>query len=104
MRAFLRRIPVLVRLYGWLRRGRLRGERSVFLLLALATIAIGVAATVSETWFPASGMVLTVLAGGLLLRVRALTALLAWSRSCWRATRSGWAFTRVGPGVIATVT
>ncbi|MGI8336357.1 PP2C family protein-serine/threonine phosphatase [Actinomadura scrupuli] len=103
VRAFLRRIPVLVRLYGWLRRGRLRRERNVFLMLALATIAIGVAATVSETWFPASGIVLTVLAGGLLLRVRALTALLGVVTVVLASDSIRLGFHKVGPGVIATV-
>jgi hypothetical protein len=103
VRVFLRRIPILVRLYRWLRRGRLTRERNVFVLLALAAVAIGFAATMSETWFPASGIVLTVLAGGLLLRVRTLTALLGVVAVVLVSDSIRLGFHKVGPGVIATV-
>jgi len=76
VRAALRRVPILVRGYRWLQEGGLTRERGMFVLLVLASIGIGVAATFSETWFPASALVLIVLAGGLALRVRALSVLL----------------------------
>src|SRR5262245_16379063 len=76
LRALLRRLPFLVRIYRWLRRGQLTRERYVFAGLATATIAIGIVSTMSSAWVPSSAVILTVLAGGLLLRVRALVALL----------------------------
>ncbi|ROO89508.1 stage II sporulation protein E [Actinocorallia herbida] len=76
VRAQLRRVPVLVALYRWMRRGRIR-ER--YVLIFLSAVALGMCAGtkwVGQQWFPPSALVLVVLAGGLLLRVRALTALL----------------------------
>ncbi|MCW2940070.1 MAG: protein serine/threonine phosphatase [Actinomycetia bacterium] len=103
VRAALRRVPVFVTVYRWMRRGKLTRARNAFVLLALASFGIGWAATLSQTWFPASLIVLVVLAGGLLLRVRSLVvlygvvaAVLAFDS--WRV-----GFKHVGPGVIATV-
>ncbi|MFC6883901.1 MULTISPECIES: PP2C family protein-serine/threonine phosphatase [Actinomadura] len=103
VRAFLRRIPVLVRFYRWLRRGKLTRERYVFAALALLAIAIGLAAaTDSKGWAPSGALVLTVLGGGLLLRVRSLSMLLGVvvamvAYDAWH-DRSA-----VGPGVVATL-
>ncbi|MFI6521008.1 PP2C family protein-serine/threonine phosphatase [Spirillospora sp. NPDC050679] len=77
VRAFLRRIPVLVAFYRWLRRGKLTRERYVFAALTLLTLVIGIGATESRSWTPSGALVLTVLGGGLLLKVRSLVALLA---------------------------
>jgi stage II sporulation SpoE-like protein len=103
LRAFLRRVPLFVRVYRWLRRGKLTRERHMFVVLAVAAVVIGLMATVSETWFPSSAIVLTVLAGGLLLRVRSLGLLLGVVTAvlAYDAVTVGWG--RVGPGVIATV-
>jgi hypothetical protein len=103
LRAYLRRIPLLVRLYRWLRRGKLTRERNMFVALALAAIAIGVMAPISQTWFPSSAIVLTVLAGGLLLRVRSLRVLLGLVTVV--LVYDGWVvgWPRVGPGVVVTV-
>jgi hypothetical protein len=103
MRAFLRRVPLFVRVYRWLRRGKLTRERHMFVLLAVAAIVIGLMATVSQTWFPSSALVLTVLAGGLLLRVRSLGVLLGVVAAvlAYDGFAVGWL--RVGPGVVATV-
>jgi stage II sporulation SpoE-like protein len=103
LRAFLRRVPFFVRVYRWLRRGKLTGERHMFVVLAVAAIVIGLMATVSQTWFPSSAIVLTVLAGGLLLRVRSLGLLLGVVAAvlAYDAFAVGWQ--RVGPGVVATV-
>ncbi|MFI0449572.1 PP2C family protein-serine/threonine phosphatase [Actinomadura sp. 6N118] len=102
VRAFLRRIPILVRIYRWLRQGKLTRERYVFVALAVLTMVVGLAATESSAWAPSGALVLTVLGGGLLLKVRTLLALLgvvlvmvvynAWD------DRSA-----VGPGMIATL-
>ncbi|MCW2902635.1 MAG: protein serine/threonine phosphatase [Streptosporangiaceae bacterium] len=103
LRAHLRRVPLLVRLYQWLRRGKLTRERNMFVALALAALAIGVMAPVSQTWFPSSAIVLTVLAGGLLLRVRSLRILLGVVAVV--LVYDGWVvgWPRVGPGVVVTV-
>ncbi|WP_200827281.1 PP2C family protein-serine/threonine phosphatase [Thermomonospora echinospora] len=103
VRAFLRRIPVLVRFYQWLRRGRLTRERYMFVVLALVAVGLGFSATWSEAWAPSGALVLTVLAGGLLLRVRSLVALLGvvavmLGYDMWQLSVA-----KVGPGMIATV-
>ncbi|GAA3975461.1 hypothetical protein GCM10023085_67420 [Actinomadura viridis] len=102
VRAFLRRIPVLVRIYRWLLRGKLTRERNVFVALALLAVVIGFGATVSRAWAPPSALVLTVLGGGLLLRVRGLVALLAVVAGMvfyinWHDPRD------IGPGMVATL-
>ncbi|WP_395107234.1 PP2C family protein-serine/threonine phosphatase [Actinomadura sp. SCN-SB] len=102
VRAFLRRIPVLVRIYQWLRRGNLARDRYVFAALALLTLAIGLISPVSRAWAPPSALVLTVLGGGLLLKVRSLGILLGLVAAMiayndWKDTRE------VGPGLIATM-
>src|SRR5262249_27655757 len=103
LRAFLRRIPFFVRVYRWLRRGNLTRDRHMFVALGVAAVVIGMMATVSQTWFPSSAIVLTVLAGGLLLRVRSLGVLLGVVTGvlAYDGFSVGW--NRVGPGVVATV-
>ncbi|HEX6470861.1 MAG TPA: PP2C family protein-serine/threonine phosphatase [Streptosporangiaceae bacterium] len=103
LRAFLRRIPLLVRLYQWLRRGQLSKERYAFVALAAATIAIGIVSTVSPTWVPSTAVVLTVLAGGLLLRVRTLGALLAVVAAVLAIDSLVEGYRKVGPGVVIVV-
>src|SRR5688500_6826248 len=102
VRAFLRRIPILVRIYRWLRRGKLTGERYVFAALALLTLVIGFSAPGLHAWAPLSALRLTVLGGGLLLDVRRLVALLGVVavmvvHNDWKDPRG------VGPGMIATL-
>jgi hypothetical protein len=103
VRAFLRRIPILVRIYRWLRRGRLSRERYVFIGLATGTIALGVLSTMSQAWFPLSAVVLTVLAGGLLLRVRTLVALLVVVGAVLAVDSIVEGYRKVGPGVVMVV-
>ncbi|MBA9004114.1 PP2C family protein-serine/threonine phosphatase [Thermomonospora cellulosilytica] len=103
MRAFLRRIPVLVRAYRWLRRRRWTRERYVFVVLALVAVALGVSATWSEAWAPSGALVLTVLAGGLLLRVRTLVGLLGVVAVMLGYDMWQLGVRRVGLGMIATV-
>jgi hypothetical protein len=103
VRAFLRRVPVLVRIYRWLRRGRLSRERYVFMALATGTIALGVVSTMSQAWFPSSAVVLTVLAGGLLLRVRTLVALLVVVAAVLALDSIVEGYRKVGPGVVMVV-
>ncbi|WP_433335305.1 PP2C family protein-serine/threonine phosphatase [Spirillospora sp. CA-294931] len=102
VRAFLRRIPILVRFYRWLRRGKLTRERYVFVALAVLTIIIGIIGTESRAWAPSGALVLTVVGGGLLLKVRALVALLGVvllmvAFDAWHDPSA------VGPGMIATL-
>ncbi|MQY06336.1 PP2C family protein-serine/threonine phosphatase [Actinomadura macrotermitis] len=102
VRVFLRRIPALVALYGWLRRGGLSRDRYVFAGLAVLTVALGLVAPESRAWAPSGAIVLTVVGGGLLLRVRALCVLLGVvavmvAYNAWHDTDA------VGPGMIATL-
>ncbi|GAA2303079.1 hypothetical protein GCM10010402_72640 [Actinomadura luteofluorescens] len=78
VRAVLRRIPFLVVLYRWLRRGTLTRDRYVFAALAILAVAIGIATSGdSRGLAPSGALVLIVVVGGLLLKVRSLAALLA---------------------------
>lgn len=70
-------------------------------MLATVTLVIGVAAVhVSESWFSPGVMILPVLAGGLLLRVRALRILF-----CVVAAMIAYDVMdgRAGPGIVATI-
>ncbi|MEU8801363.1 PP2C family protein-serine/threonine phosphatase [Spirillospora sp. NPDC048819] len=104
MRAVLRRIPVLVMLYRWLRRGKLTRERYVFAALAVLAIAIGVATAKDTRGLAPSGvLVLIVLGGGLLLKVRSLVALLGVVVAM--VAYNAWAdVPAIGIGMIATLT
>jgi hypothetical protein len=104
VRAQLRRVPALVALYQWLRRGRILRERYMFATLAILAIALGIAAKIiSQWWFPPSAIVLAVLGGGLVLRVKALSGLLGVVAVVlvydWFALGQA----KVGPGVLITV-
>lgn len=103
VRAQLRRVPAFVALYQWLRRGRFR-ERYMFATLAVLAVALGIAAKIiSQSWFPPSAIVLAVLGGGLVLRVKALAWLLGVVAVVlvydWFALGEN----KVGPGVLITV-
>lgn len=104
VRAVLRRIPLLVALYRWARQGKLTRERNVFAVLAILAIAIGLATTSdSRGLAPSGALVLIVLGGGLLLKVRSLVALLGVVVAM--AAYNGWQDARaIGPGMIATLT
>ncbi|MQA86657.1 MAG: SpoIIE family protein phosphatase [Streptosporangiales bacterium] len=66
--------------------------------------SIGIAAVeVSEGWFPPSALVLPVLAGGLLLRVRSLAVLLAAVALALAYDAASLGVGRVGGGLVATV-
>ena len=100
----LRRIPVLVVLYRWLRRGKLTRERYVFAALAILSIAIGIA-TANDTrgLAPSGVLVLIVLGGGLLLKVRSLLALLGVTVAM--VAYNAWlGVPAIGIGMVATLT
>ncbi|RKS77234.1 stage II sporulation protein E [Actinomadura pelletieri DSM 43383] len=104
LRAVLRRVPVLVVLYRWLRRGKLTRERYVFAALAVLAVAVGLA-TASDTrgLAPSGVLVLIVLGGGLLLKVRTLVVLLGIvvamvAYNAWHDVPA------IGVGMVATLT
>jgi len=90
------------RLRGVVRRQFITRNRRLAGLLALAVVIIGAAAA-EETgeWFSPGVLILPILAGGLLLRPRALRILF-----CLVAVALGydaWAQQDVGPGIVATI-
>jgi hypothetical protein len=103
VRVFLRRIPVLVWLYRWARRGHLTRDRNALIGLIVITAALAISAPASQTWFSPSAVVLTVLAGGLILRLRSLGVLLGVVAAALVYDAIAVGFRKVGPGVIATV-
>jgi hypothetical protein len=103
VRAFLRRIPVLVWLYRWARRGHLTRDRNALIGLIVITAAVAISAPASQTWFSPSAVVLTVLAGGLILRLRSLGVLLGVVAAALVYDAIAVGFSKVGPGVIATI-
>jgi hypothetical protein len=103
VRVFLRRIPVLVWLYGWTRRGHLTRDRNALVGLIVITAALAISAPTSQTWFSPSAVVLTVLAGGLILRLRSLGVLLGVVAAALVYDAIAVGFHKVGAGVIATI-
>jgi Stage II sporulation protein E (SpoIIE) len=103
VRVFLRRIPLLVWLYRRARRGHLTRDRNALIGLTVITVALAVSAPVSQTWFSPSAVVLTVLAGGLILRLRSLGVLLAVVAAALAYDAVAVGFRKVGPGVMATI-
>lgn len=104
VRAVLRRIPLLVALYRWARQGKLTRERHVFAVLVLLAIAIGLATTSdSRGLAPSGALVLIVLGGGLLLKVRSLVLLLGVviAMAAYGASQD---VPTIGLGMVATLT
>lgn len=86
---------------AFVRRQFITRNRRLSAVLATTTVVIGVAAVhVSASWFSPGVMILPVLAGGLLLRVRALRILF-----CVVAAMIGYDVMqgRAGPGIVATI-
>jgi hypothetical protein len=77
LRAFLVRIPLLVRVVRLLRRGPLARDRNLLITLTTLTLVIGgLAAKVSAEWFSPALFILLTLVGGLQLRLASLIKLL----------------------------
>ncbi|MFI6601636.1 PP2C family protein-serine/threonine phosphatase [Nonomuraea sp. NPDC050536] len=77
LRAFLQRVPLLVPVVRFLRRGPLARDRNLLITLCLVTLVVGgLAARVSTEWFSPSLLILVTLVGGLQLRLRSLAVLL----------------------------
>jgi hypothetical protein len=76
LRAILIRIPFLVPIVRFLRRGPLARDRNLLITLCVLTLALGgLAARVSTEWFSPSLFILVTLVGGLQLRLRSLVVL-----------------------------
>ncbi|GAB2818488.1 PP2C family protein-serine/threonine phosphatase [Actinoallomurus bryophytorum] len=103
VRVFLRRIPLLVWLYRWARRGHVTRDRNTLVGLIILTAVLAISAPASQTWFSPSAVVLTVLAGGLMLRVRSLGILLCVVAAALTYDAVSLGFRKVGLGVIATI-
>ncbi|MDA0635737.1 PP2C family protein-serine/threonine phosphatase [Nonomuraea sp. MCN248] len=77
VRAVLVRVPLLVRLVRFVRRGPLARDRNLLITLTVVTVVVGLlAAQVSTEWFSPSLLILVTLVGGLQLRLRSLVVLL----------------------------
>ncbi|MFC6084901.1 PP2C family protein-serine/threonine phosphatase [Sphaerisporangium aureirubrum] len=77
LRAILVRIPFLVRIVRFLRRGPLARDRNLLITLSVTTLLLGfLSARVSSEWFSPSLFILVTLVGGLQLRLRSLAVLL----------------------------
>ncbi len=90
-----------LRIRGLVRRQFITRNRRLSLVLAAATVGIGIAGThVSQSWFSPGVMILPILAGGLLLWPRALLILFGVV-----AVMLGYdvASGRAGPGIVATI-
>ncbi|MEU8147967.1 PP2C family protein-serine/threonine phosphatase [Nonomuraea sp. NPDC048901] len=77
LRALLVRVPFLVSVVRFLRRGSLARDRNLLVTLTMLTLVIGLlAAQISTEWFSPSLLILILLVGGLQLRLNSLIKLL----------------------------
>ncbi|MFI0421683.1 PP2C family protein-serine/threonine phosphatase [Spongiactinospora sp. 9N601] len=77
LRAVLVRVPFLVRIVRFARRGPLARDRNLLITLCVVALVIGgLAARVSTEWFSPSLLILVTLVGGLQLRLRSLAVLI----------------------------
>ncbi|GAA1105709.1 PP2C family protein-serine/threonine phosphatase [Nocardiopsis composta] len=89
---------------AFLRRKVLFRYRLVLITLVLLAVGIGVGAVWGPAgWFPPSAVILTVLAGGLLLKRKSLAFLLAVVASVLLFTAFALDFGQVGPGLLVTI-
>ncbi|KUP96682.1 PP2C family protein-serine/threonine phosphatase [Thermobifida cellulosilytica] len=102
---FLRSVHALTeRVLAFLRRKVLFRYRLVLIVLVLLAVGIGVGAVWGpEGWFPPSAVILTVLAGGLLLKRRSLAFLLAVVAVVLAFTAVALDLSQVGPGLAVTI-
>ncbi|MCG5216278.1 PP2C family protein-serine/threonine phosphatase [Streptosporangium soli] len=104
LRAVLVRVPLLVRIVRFVRRGPLARDRNLLLTLVALTLVTGVlAARVSTEWFSPSLLILITLVGGLQLRLRSLFGLV-----CAVVVVLGYVgvmrgLPHVGPGLLVTL-
>lgn len=104
LRAFLVRVPFLVRIVRFLRRGPLARGRNLLITLVVLTLLIGVlAARADPEWFSPSLLILITLVGGLQLRLRELAVLLGAAVVSLVHIGAVHGFLHVGPGLLVTM-
>ncbi len=92
------------RVAALLRRKVLFRYRLVLITLVMLAVGIGIGAVWGPTgWFPPSAVILTVLAGGLLLKRKSLAFLLAVVAVVLLFTAFALDFGQVGPGLLVTI-
>ncbi|WP_344981135.1 PP2C family protein-serine/threonine phosphatase [Streptosporangium fragile] len=103
LRAFLVRIPFLVPVVRFLRRGPLARDRNLLITLIVLTLALGgLAAGVSPEWFSPALMIPITLVGGLQLRLASLVKLLCAVAVSLVYVAVVLGVEHIGPGLLAT--
>ncbi|RCG23455.1 serine/threonine-protein phosphatase [Sphaerisporangium album] len=104
LRAILVRVPFLVRIVRFLRRGPLARDRNLLITLSVLTLTLGaLAARVSAEWFSPSLLILVTLVGGLQLRLRSLVVLIGAVGVALAYIAAMLGFRSVGPGLLVTI-
>ncbi|MFD8563942.1 PP2C family protein-serine/threonine phosphatase [Streptosporangium canum] len=103
LRAFLVRVPLLVPIVRFLRRGPLGRDRNLLITLIVLTVVIaGLAARVSMEWFSPALMIPITLVGGLQLRLRSLAKLLCAVAAALLYVGVARGVGHIGPGLLVT--
>ncbi|WP_214415152.1 PP2C family protein-serine/threonine phosphatase [Sphaerisporangium fuscum] len=104
LRAILVRIPFLVPIVRFLRRGPLARDRNLLITLSVLTLLLGgLAARVSTDWFSPSLFILVTLVGGLQLRMRSLAVLVGAVAAALLYIAVVLGVRSVGPGLLVTI-
>ncbi|MER6950005.1 PP2C family protein-serine/threonine phosphatase [Nonomuraea sp. NPDC000554] len=104
LRAFLVRVPLLVPIVRFFRRGPLGRDRNLLVTLIMLSLLIGLlAARVSTEWFSPSLLILVTLVGGLQLRLRSLSKLLAVEAVALGYIAATLGVSRIGLGLMVTI-
>ncbi|GAT70961.1 serine/threonine-protein phosphatase [Planomonospora sp. ID91781] len=102
LRAFLVRVPFLVSIVRFLRRGPLARDRNLLITLIVLTLVIGgLAARVSVEWFSPALVIPVILVGGLQLRLRSLAKLLGAAVTALAYVGFAAGPAHIGPGLLA---
>ncbi|MEU7983725.1 PP2C family protein-serine/threonine phosphatase [Streptosporangium canum] len=103
LRAFLVRVPLLVPIVRFLRRGPLGRDRNLLITLIVLTVVLaGLAARVSMEWFSPALMIPITLVGGLQLRLRSLAKLLCAVAAALLYVGIARGVGHIGPGLLVT--
>ncbi|MFI6797493.1 PP2C family protein-serine/threonine phosphatase [Streptosporangium canum] len=103
LRAFLVRVPLLVPIVRFLRRGPLGRDRNLLITLIVLTVVLaGLAARVSMEWFSPALMIPITLVGGLQLRLRSLAKLLCAVAAALLYVGVARGVGHIGPGLLVT--
>ncbi|MEV4249243.1 PP2C family protein-serine/threonine phosphatase [Streptosporangium canum] len=103
LRAFLVRVPLLVPIVRFLRRGPLGRDRNLLITLIVLTVVLaGLAARVSTEWFSPALMIPITLVGGLQLRLRSLAKLLCAVAAALLYVGIARGVGHIGPGLLVT--